>query len=342
MLPASVQGPGMNMGFPDVCLTPAVPAPIPIPYPNMAMHAMAVPTCPTILNMMMPALNMATIIPMTMGDNAGVANPLFMQMGMFTMGSPKVLLQGMPAITMTSTTMGNAGNNPVGAVLVPGAPTILYGCAVPARELSTSVYGNGAIEASMVAPGVGRIAIRIFSRGMGAAVHRAIGELQRAGLARLIFDLRDNPGGEVLSAVELLRDLLPEGSVVVTVEDCDGDELTYHARGDAYPWPILVQVNGGTASAAELFAGCLQAHGRARVVGQRTYGKGVIRTVTAGAFTEAGRIRLPGHVEVDGVGVTPDEAEIPEEWTGAVDGELTAADRTSPANLAAGPCPSAA
>ena len=66
------------------------PVPVPIPYPNMAMHAMAAPFCPTILVMMMPALNMGRLIPMTLGDQPGVANPLFMQMGAFTMGNPKV------------------------------------------------------------------------------------------------------------------------------------------------------------------------------------------------------------------------------------------------------------
>lgn len=317
MLPASIQGPGMNMGFPDVCLTPAVPAPIPIPYPNMAMHAMAVPTCPTILNMMMPALNMGAIIPMTMGDNPGVANPLFMQMGMFTMGCPTVLLQGMPAITLTSMTMGNAGNNPVGAVLVPGAPTILYGYAVPASEAEASCSTSASfVEASFLAPGVGCVAIRAFSSAVAAAVHSAISELQRVGLERLVFDLRDNPGGEVLSAVALLRDLLPDGSLVVSLRDRDGDDLEYHARGDAYPWPLVVWVNRGTASAAELFAGCLKAHRRALIVGERTYGKGAVRTVAGGAFVDVGQVRLPGGVEVDQVGVEPDQAGMPAEWAG--------------------------
>jgi carboxyl-terminal processing protease len=306
MLPASIMGPGQNMGFPDVCLTPAAPAPIPIPYPNIAMHAMAIPTCPTILHMGMPALNMGATIPLTMGDNAGVANPLFMQMGMFTMGSPKVFLQGMPAITMTSTTMGNLGNNPVGAVLVPGAPTILLGCAVPAPGVVTALLAGGAVEASWTAPGVGRIAVRAFSRGVPAAVHQAIRAFEREGLCRVVFDLRDNPGGEVSSAVELLRDLLPEGSVVATLTDADGDAITYRARGDAYPWPITVLVNAGTASAAELFAGCLQAHGRALVAGERTYGKGTARAVVAGEFVDAARFTLPGGAEIEGVGVVPD------------------------------------
>jgi carboxyl-terminal processing protease len=314
MLPASVQGPGMNMGFPDVCLTPAVPAPIPIPYPNMAMHAMAVPTCPTILNMMMPALNMASVIPLTMGDNAGVANPLFMQAGMFSMGSPKVILQGMPAITMTSMTTGNMMNNPIGAVLVPGAPTILYGYAASSQTVAAPVYSDGQVEASFLRPGVGRIAIRLFSHGVPSAVHRAIVELERYGVRGVVFDLRDNPGGEVLAAIEIVRDLLPEGAVVATVRDADGDEITYHARGDAYPWPLLLLVNGGTASAAELFVGSLKAHGRALVVGHRTYGKGVVRTLARGVFVDAGCFRLPGDVEVDRAGIAPDGEDIPPAW----------------------------
>jgi carboxyl-terminal processing protease len=306
MLPASVSGPGMNMGFPDVCLTPSFPAPIPIPYPNMGMHAMATPFCPTILLGMMPALNMGSIIPMTLGDQPGVANPLFMQMGMFTMGSPTVMLSGMPAITLTSTTTGNDMNNPVGAVLVPGMPTVLFGYAGPAGPGGEVVSSRGAVEATRVSPGVGRVTIRAFSRAVPAAVHCAIVELSRGELSCLRFDLRDNPGGELSAAIEVLRDLLPEGAVVGTVEDADGDALTYHARGDAYPWPIEVEVNRGTASAAELFAGCLKAHGRARVVGERTYGKGTASVLAGGRFVEAARFLLPGGVEVEGVGVAPD------------------------------------
>lgn len=313
MLPASVQGPGMNMGFPDVCLTPAAPAPIPIPYPNMAMHAMAVPTCPTILLAMMPALNMGATVPMTLGDCPGVANPLFMQMGMFTMGSPTVLLQGMPAITMTSTTTGNAMNNPVGMVSVPGIPTILFGCAGAPSE----VLADGAVEVLRGDDGEGIVRIRVFSQAVPAAVHTAVAALEREGLTSLVFDVRGNPGGDVLAAIELLRDLLPEGSVVATLADRDGDETTYRARGDLYPWPIRLIVDGGTASAAELFAGSLQAHGRARVAGEKTYGKGALGQLGAGSFLDAGHFLLPGGVDVRAAGVSPDvEGDAGAESTG--------------------------
>ncbi|HEY6462775.1 MAG TPA: PAAR-like domain-containing protein [Polyangiaceae bacterium] len=301
------------MGFPDVCLTPAAPAPIPIPYPNMAMHAMAIPTCPTILTMMMPALNLGATIPMTMGDNAGVANPLFMQMGMFTMGSPKVILQGMPAITMACTTTGNAMNNPVGAVTVPGAPTVLYAYAASAGAVAAGACARAAVEASFVRPGVGCLAVRVFARDAPAAFHDAVRRLEAQGLVALVVDLRGNPGGEVVAAIEVARDLLPEGAPVATVCDVDGDEVTYFARGDALGLPLAVLVDGGTASSAELFAGALVGHRRARAFGTRTHGKSTVSTVSGPELVVAGSFRLPNEREL-GAGLEPAGETLPDSW----------------------------
>jgi hypothetical protein len=116
---------GMAMGVPDVCLTPAAPAPVPVPYPNMAMHSMANPgTCAMkcfIQGGM--AQNMGTMIMMTTGDEAGAAGGVMCGMikGMSraTVGSMKMLVNGMPAIRMTSMTMQNLTNVPAGLVTVP-------------------------------------------------------------------------------------------------------------------------------------------------------------------------------------------------------------------------------
>ena len=70
---ANSQMMGMDMGFPDVCLTPTPAGPVPIPYPNIAMGPTAIPNVPTVLYCGTPAHNMLTTIPMTNGDNAGVA-----------------------------------------------------------------------------------------------------------------------------------------------------------------------------------------------------------------------------------------------------------------------------
>src|SRR5271154_4879006 len=100
MFPASNRGEGTNIGFPDVCLTPAGPAMVPVPYPNMAMNAQAVPFSPTVMISMMNALNTGWKIPMTSGDEAGVGGPFIKMMGAYTMGNPIVSIDGMPAINL--------------------------------------------------------------------------------------------------------------------------------------------------------------------------------------------------------------------------------------------------
>lgn len=296
MLPASNKGPGMNMGFPDVCLTPAAPSPVPIPYPNMGMHAMAAPFVPTILLSMMPALNMGSMIPMTMGDEPGVANPMFKQTGMFTMGSPKVLLQGMPAITLTSMTTGNNMNNPVGMVAVPGAVNVLY-------TLASGAAAGGDVEAAVGDDGVAVVAPAVIRGDLPARVHAL---LAPGTATALVLDLRGCPGGELTAALELLRDLLPAGAPVATVVDGDGDAVVHRARGDVFGGPVLVLVDEQTASAAEVVAGALQAHARALVVGRPTYGKGVARAAVDGRMVDVARVLLPDGRALDGAGVTPD------------------------------------
>ena len=265
MLPASNKGVGMNMGFPDVCLTPAVPSPIPIPYPNMAMNAMAAPFCPTILLTCMPALNMASMIPMTLGDNAGVANPLFMQMGRYTMGNPTVMLEALPAINLTCPTTGNMMNNPVGAVLVPSATNVLFARALPDGGVPGATCGSeavreivdamtpGAPSAVEVADlsrhdalrGIAHLRVRAFASGVASRVYA---QLQRRGEApaALILDLRGNRGGELRSFLALAADLLPRGSELCTVVDGDGDAEVHRVQHDPlYDLPVAVLVDRG-------------------------------------------------------------------------------------------------
>ena len=114
---ANTQMAGTDMGFPDVCLTPAPPAPpIPVPYPNVAMGMTAVPNVTNVLIMGMPAHNMGTSIPMTNGDNAGVATGVasgtVMGPSRHLTGAFTVLINAMPATRMTSTSLQNSTNCP--------------------------------------------------------------------------------------------------------------------------------------------------------------------------------------------------------------------------------------
>jgi len=125
---ANCQMMGTDMGFPDVCLTPTPAGPVPIPYPNVAMGPMAVPNCPNILIMGMPVHNLATTIPMTNGDNAGVmlgvASGTVMGPSRHLTGAFTVLWMGMPASRLTSTSLQNSTNCP-GVRTVPSQPLVL-------------------------------------------------------------------------------------------------------------------------------------------------------------------------------------------------------------------------
>ena len=124
--------PGMDFGFPDTCMTPGIiaGAPGPLPYPNMAVHAMAIPSQFKMLIMCMPAHNIATIIPASMGDQpgcspGGVASGIFMGPSLNTKCSVKVLEGGMPATRMLDTDQQNLTNSPPGMSLVPGQFKVL-------------------------------------------------------------------------------------------------------------------------------------------------------------------------------------------------------------------------
>jgi hypothetical protein len=128
---ANCQLGGMNFAMPDVCKTPAPPAPfVPVPYPNIAMGPTAIPNCIKVLIMAMPAHNLLTPIPLSNGDNAGVMGGMVSQMFMgpskHVMGSISVLQCGLPATKLTSpTTQNGMLPNAVGMTTVPAQTKVL-------------------------------------------------------------------------------------------------------------------------------------------------------------------------------------------------------------------------
>ncbi|MBI4703787.1 MAG: DUF4150 domain-containing protein [Deltaproteobacteria bacterium] len=124
---ANTQMCGIDMGFPDVCLTPT-PVPVPIPYPNIAAGPMGVPAVYNCLITGAPAHNMATTVPLTNADNAGVAmgvaSGLVMGPARHLTASFTVLIGGLPATKMTSVALQNSTNCP-GMRIVPSQPHVL-------------------------------------------------------------------------------------------------------------------------------------------------------------------------------------------------------------------------
>ena len=132
--------------------------------------------------------------------------------------------------------------------------------------------------------GIGYVRISHFSETTSPDLLEAVSEMKRARggeLAGLVLDLRNNPGG-VLEAAGEVADAFLDGGVIVSA---DGRVSDARFRLEAHPGdivdgaPLTLLVNGGSASASEIVAGALQDHGRARIVGEQTFGKGSVQTV---------------------------------------------------------------
>jgi len=111
---------------------------------------------------------------------------------------------------------------------------------------------------------------------------KALNKDSKGKMKGLILDLRNNPGGLLEQAVEVADEFLAKGKIVYTDGRAASQKMEFFAQPDDeedYPFPMVVLVNGGSASAAEIVAGALQDHDRAVILGSRTFGKGSVQTI---------------------------------------------------------------
>ena len=159
--------------------------------------------------------------------------------------------------------------------------------------------------------GIDVIRVAAFSRGVGKEVREAVARDVTGRSGGVVLDLRGNPGGLLTEAVEVASAFL-DGGPVVSFEKRGEPPRTLDAIGDGDAVvPLVVLVDGGTASAAEVVAAALQDRNRAVVVGSRTFGKGSVQeptTLPDGSALEltVGRYRTPSGRSIDGTGVDPD------------------------------------
>jgi carboxyl-terminal processing protease len=165
-------------------------------------------------------------------------------------------------------------------------------------------------------PGYGYLRITGFSETTADDVNHAVARLKRdnpSGIKGLVLDLRNNPGGVLEAGVAVADAFLNEG-VIVTA---DGRTPDARFRMDATPGdvidgaPLVVLVNSGSASASEIVAGALKDHGRAELIGHKTYGKGSVQTVMP--LAHGGAVKLttsryftPSGASIHGKGIVPD------------------------------------
>ncbi len=133
----------------------------------------------------------------------------------------------------------------------------------------------------LVEPGIAYIRLSRFSEDSATEVYDALLELREEGAVKLILDLRGNPGGLMLPSIDVADIFLPAGEVVVTTRGQAVGEYTYRTRrGMLFDGDIVLLVDGGSASSSEILAGALQDHGRAQLIGTRTFGKGSVQSLS--------------------------------------------------------------
>lgn len=175
------------------------------------------------------------------------------------------------------------------------------------------------VSSRMMDEKIGYISISGFKENTYTQFKEALDELQKEGMKGLILDLRDNPGGLVRSVYEIGEELLPEGTMVYTLDKnenrndlkCDGEYLNI---------PLVVLVNANSASASEIFAGAVKDMDRGTLIGTQTFGKGLVQRLFtlpdgSGLNITIQKYYTPNGTSIHGVGIEPDEVvELPAEY----------------------------
>jgi carboxyl-terminal processing protease len=176
--------------------------------------------------------------------------------------------------------------------------------------------------AFMIDKDTGYIKLGDFSETSNEEVGAALKDLTAKGMKRLIFDLRDNPGGPLDQAIKISNRFLPKGELIVyTKGRTPNSNEEYRATDDSdyTHFPIVVLVNRSSASASEIVSGSLQDHDRALIVGETTFGKALVQSV----YTIGGRTNPAGLALTTGRYFTPSGRMIQRPWDNSFDEYLT-------------------
>ncbi len=169
------------------------------------------------------------------------------------------------------------------------------------------------VESKMLDNNIAYIHLYTFGDDTAPDLKKALKEVMKNDPVGLILDLRYNGGGYLHTAIDVASQFIPEGVIVVEqYGDGSSETLTANSGGQATKVPIVVLVNEGSASASEIVAGAIQDHGRGKLVGVTTYGKGSVQTVEQ-LVNDQGEVRVtiarwltPNGRQINKIGLEPD------------------------------------
>lgn len=165
------------------------------------------------------------------------------------------------------------------------------------------------VTSKMLPNNVGYVSLSEFSADSATQVIQAIESLK--GAKSIVFDLRDNPGGYLSQAIAISDFFLPKGSEIMSIDYKASDDQVIKDELNGYTLPVVVLVNKNSASASEIVAAALQKNGRAKIVGENSYGKGTVQDVITlpsgdGFKLTVAEYKGPQMMKINGVGVKPD------------------------------------
>jgi len=159
---------------------------------------------------------------------------------------------------------------------------------------------------------LGYIRVTTFNANTEPELEEVLNEFKNNNdIQGIILDLRNNPGGLLDSAIDVASKFIKEGAVV-HIKNRDGIVASMESRGNKYPeWPLFVLVNEGSASASEIVAGAIQDSGRGKLLGERTFGKGVVQQVFnlyngSGIAITTSEYFTPSERSINHIGIEPD------------------------------------
>jgi len=199
--------------------------------------------------------------------------------------------------------------------------------------LKRAIIQLESVRAELLETGFGYVRVIQFQIGTATSLRQQLARLAResgTALKGLVLDLRDNPGGVLDGAIQVSDTFLRDGLIVSTRGRAEDSEVTFSASPKDYlnDAPLVVLVNGGSASASEIVAGALQDHGRALILGTTTFGKGSVQTILpmlngAALKLTTARYYTPNDRSIQATGITPDVVSQPAESSQTPDGDAS-------------------
>ena len=183
------------------------------------------------------------------------------------------------------------------------------------------------VSGKILENGIGYIRLSMFSETTGNDFTQKMNELTEQGMTSLILDLRNNPGGLIGESVKVARLLVPQGPIVSVIGK-DGERETSQSYLEKTPLPLVVLINGGSASASEIVAGAIQDTGAGKLIGVKTFGKGSVQRIIPLDKDSAVKITIaeyhtPKDRSIHGKGIEPDiVVEMPKDKDAKSDPQL--------------------